>query len=167
MIAVFFFLMIRRPPRSTLFPYTTLFRSARRRTTGAAASSAWRSDRRGRRRAARPRRPRGRGGWSARSTRGSSGEWGERQAVGGDLDQRPVGDVGPPRVVVPRLAGQGGPVGGDQRRQRVAPGGGQQAGAVGRESPLLDPSHGNISYAVFCLKNKNSHLDGYLADHGQ
>src|SRR5438876_8300136 len=24
---VFFFLMIRRPPRSTLFPYTTLFRS--------------------------------------------------------------------------------------------------------------------------------------------
>src|SRR3712207_9327319 len=26
---VFFFLMIRRPPRSTLFPYTTLFRSGR------------------------------------------------------------------------------------------------------------------------------------------
>src|SRR3712207_9575291 len=25
--AYFFFLMIRRPPRSTLFPYTTLFRS--------------------------------------------------------------------------------------------------------------------------------------------
>src|SRR3712207_7788325 len=25
---MFFFLMIRRPPRSTLFPYTTLFRSA-------------------------------------------------------------------------------------------------------------------------------------------
>src|SRR5258708_38293133 len=25
----FFFLMIRRPPRSTLFPYTTLFRSIR------------------------------------------------------------------------------------------------------------------------------------------
>src|SRR5256885_12448205 len=36
----FFFLMIRRPPRSTLFPYTTLFRSDRlqdrqfRRTVG-------------------------------------------------------------------------------------------------------------------------------------
>src|SRR3989442_13175847 len=36
---LFFFLMIRRPPRSTLFPYTTLFRSHRpgvsapRRTT--------------------------------------------------------------------------------------------------------------------------------------
>src|SRR3712207_7746250 len=27
MLYVFFFLMIRRPPRSTLFPYTTLFRS--------------------------------------------------------------------------------------------------------------------------------------------
>src|SRR3712207_8263803 len=27
MLVVFFFLMIRRPPRSTLFPYTTLFRS--------------------------------------------------------------------------------------------------------------------------------------------
>src|SRR2546429_6651454 len=29
MSSVFFFLMIRRPPRSTLFPYTTLFRSRR------------------------------------------------------------------------------------------------------------------------------------------
>src|SRR5256885_9548221 len=29
---IFFFLMIRRPPRSTLFPYTTLFRSAPRET---------------------------------------------------------------------------------------------------------------------------------------
>src|SRR2546430_14560793 len=28
---IFFFLMIRRPPRSTLFPYTTLFRSPRSR----------------------------------------------------------------------------------------------------------------------------------------
>src|SRR3712207_7723328 len=27
MFLLFFFLMIRRPPRSTLFPYTTLFRS--------------------------------------------------------------------------------------------------------------------------------------------
>src|SRR2546430_7554203 len=26
-LQIFFFLMIRRPPRSTLFPYTTLFRS--------------------------------------------------------------------------------------------------------------------------------------------
>src|SRR3712207_8285019 len=27
--SIYFFLMIRRPPRSTLFPYTTLFRSRR------------------------------------------------------------------------------------------------------------------------------------------
>src|SRR3712207_9448189 len=27
LVIIFFFLMIRRPPRSTLFPYTTLFRS--------------------------------------------------------------------------------------------------------------------------------------------
>src|SRR2546430_5026510 len=27
LVVIFFFLMIRRPPRSTLFPYTTLFRS--------------------------------------------------------------------------------------------------------------------------------------------
>src|SRR2546422_4197786 len=31
LVLVFFFLMIRRPPRSTLFPYTTLFRSCRGR----------------------------------------------------------------------------------------------------------------------------------------
>src|SRR2546429_9300006 len=39
---IFFFLMIRRPPRSTLFPYTTLFRSIRERciTTGRAAPHA-------------------------------------------------------------------------------------------------------------------------------
>src|SRR5438874_8087424 len=30
----FFFLMIRRPPRSTLFPYTTLFRSLRSSSYG-------------------------------------------------------------------------------------------------------------------------------------
>src|SRR5438477_13146356 len=37
----FFFLMIRRPPRSTLFPYTTLFRShgAQRRVGGGVAGS--------------------------------------------------------------------------------------------------------------------------------
>src|SRR3712207_9525810 len=38
----FFFLMIRRPPRSTLFPYTTLFRSsenAERRVIGTAGTT--------------------------------------------------------------------------------------------------------------------------------
>src|SRR3712207_7475200 len=43
MLDLFFFLMIRRPPRSTLFPYTTLFRSnvpARLRVSLAVASIA-------------------------------------------------------------------------------------------------------------------------------
>src|SRR2546430_16486247 len=42
-LVIFFFLMIRRPPRSTLFPYTTLFRSAgeepRARREGIAADA--------------------------------------------------------------------------------------------------------------------------------
>src|SRR6266850_4115487 len=38
-ICLFFFLMIRRPPRSTLFPYTTLFRS--RPTSSKSASTPW------------------------------------------------------------------------------------------------------------------------------
>src|SRR5438874_2838394 len=36
----FFFLMIRRPPRSTLFPYTTLFRSRFNGLPGRAAARA-------------------------------------------------------------------------------------------------------------------------------
>src|SRR3712207_7161985 len=45
---IFFFLMIRRPPRSTLFPYTTLFRSQvpRRRVALAGALLALRRYRR-------------------------------------------------------------------------------------------------------------------------
>src|SRR3712207_7256634 len=76
----FFFLMIRRPPRSTLFPYTTLFRSEppdgrlllvrqRRDHRFRRARALRRAGRRTRRRARRPlprqgRRPRGRGGRS-------------------------------------------------------------------------------------------------------
>src|SRR2546425_11754311 len=40
MFSFFFFLMIRRPPRSTLFPYTTLFRSLRRQPRAAQARRA-------------------------------------------------------------------------------------------------------------------------------
>src|SRR5436189_5889608 len=39
LLHAFFFLMIRRPPRSTLFPYTTLFRSR----CGRGKFSAWRT----------------------------------------------------------------------------------------------------------------------------
>src|SRR5258708_29407106 len=47
MVNLFFFLMIRRPPRSTLFPYTTLFRSPRRgrESLPSSARQAWRSRR--------------------------------------------------------------------------------------------------------------------------
>src|SRR5687768_18504992 len=53
---LFFFLMIRPPPRSTLFPYTTLFRSPLRAEPAAAFSAGQRADfqyrRRGQRRPA-------------------------------------------------------------------------------------------------------------------
>src|SRR5258707_11037270 len=42
---VFFFLMIRRPPRSTLFPYTTLFRSAVVRRVEGEQGGSWRHHR--------------------------------------------------------------------------------------------------------------------------
>src|SRR5688572_31774292 len=52
-MSLFFFLMLRRPPRSTLFPYTTLFRSAAPR-----ARDGHRREAAGARRAdARPRHP--------------------------------------------------------------------------------------------------------------
>src|SRR2546428_6812197 len=39
----FFFLMIRRPPRSTLFPYTTLFRSTTSAPEGRSSAAQFRS----------------------------------------------------------------------------------------------------------------------------
>src|SRR5687768_18163850 len=38
-LCFFFFLMLRRPPRSTLFPYTTLFRSEERSASNACIAS--------------------------------------------------------------------------------------------------------------------------------
>src|SRR3712207_7618210 len=83
--------MIRRPPRSTLFPYTTLFRSAR---TG-------RAERRD-----------------------------DAAAVHRDA-----------RRAVPGVV----------RRQ-----GDPHEGDADRKSTRLNSSHANISYAVFCLKKKNT-----------
>src|SRR2546429_1337027 len=40
LVLFFFFLMIRRPPRSTLFPYTTLFRSPARNSAKPATAPA-------------------------------------------------------------------------------------------------------------------------------
>src|SRR3712207_7590250 len=97
----FFFLMIRRPPRSTLFPYTTLFRSH------------------------------------------------------GDDEAEPV----PEHVAVPVLAvEQPGVFQSSQRsRDGLRPGPGALGEAEDRQSTRLNSSHANISYAVFCLKNKSRH----------
>src|SRR6478672_12127111 len=58
MIHIFFFLMIRRPPRSTLFPYTTLFRSGSRGRRRGACAPPRPADRRRARGGARPAVPR-------------------------------------------------------------------------------------------------------------
>src|SRR3712207_2647572 len=44
MSCLFFFLMIRRPPRSTLFPYTTLFRSREQYATSEDEADRWYND---------------------------------------------------------------------------------------------------------------------------
>src|SRR3989454_7351651 len=134
--------MIRRPPRSTLFPYTTLFRShtARYRARRALRVLGSRRDRahadRGAdlRRAARP---------PARAAR--------VRAAGHVRDPIPPAPflAGPHRahrdrhgVPPPRAAGRG------ARRERGAP------GRRDRKSTRLNSSHLVISYAVFCLKKK-------------
>src|SRR3712207_7708882 len=93
--------MIRRPPRSTLFPYTTLFRSRRQRRLGGGGEGRDRLD-------------------------GPE----ELLHVGEERHYHAHG----------RHAVQG-----------------QVAAEIGR-APRLNSSHANISYAVFCLKKKNSHL---------
>src|SRR3712207_7350484 len=93
---IFFFLMIRRPPRSTLFPYTTLFRSPR----------------------------------------------------GGRRGGRPVGRVHRPLGAAGAVRRRGGR---DRRgARRPAP------RVEDRKSTRLNSSHANISYAVFCLKQKKN-----------
>src|SRR3989442_13556423 len=70
----FFFLMIRRPPRSTLFPYTTLFRSTRR----APGDGNVRADRGPELRSQDRRRRSGGDPEQRRGTRGVSGQRGRR-----------------------------------------------------------------------------------------
>src|SRR3712207_7448465 len=88
--------MIRRPPRSTLFPYTTLFRSGHA--------------------------PEGAG------------------AVTGEV-----------RDIVHPADAQPGQRAGQRLHRRVCDG-------QDRKSTRLNSSHANISYAVFCLKKKNTRL---------
>src|SRR5260221_9940865 len=94
--------MIRRPPRSTLFPYTTLFRSDLRRH--------------------------------------QQGSWRRRPSQG-------VCQRGWPVI------GEGGPVDGNFSNERIA------CPNKDRKSTRLNSSHTVISYAVFCLKKKNTDRD--------
>src|SRR5256885_12597793 len=102
--------MIRRPPRSTLFPYTTLFRSARLRFDEQAADNG--SDDR----------------YAAQCERI------DERRVGSGLDHQ--------RTEQHR---------GDQRHGESL--------EEDRKSTRLNSSHLVISYAVFCLKNKETTAD--------
>src|SRR3712207_7129556 len=97
-----FFLMIRRPPRSTLFPYTTLFRSDYDVDLLPVKGQAW---------------------------------------------GRPVLASAAGTVIA---AGINGTLGGRTPDQPNGP--------RDRKSTRLNSSHANISYALFCLTKKTSHL---------
>src|SRR3712207_8165701 len=102
--------MIRRPPRSTLFPYTTLFRSLALRLDEHLGLA------------------RGIG----RRGAGDASEEERQDHVDLGEPARPVADHG---------AGEAHQPVGD-------------AADIDRKSTRLNSSHGNISYAVFCLKKK-------------
>src|SRR3712207_8007298 len=102
--------MIRRPPRSTLFPYTTLFRSPGNidKITTKIIKSAQRQ---------------------------------AQDVISGKLDymQDP-----PPADIKPEVKAKY-----SDRYEEIT-------AASDRKSTRLNSSHANISYAVFCLKKKNT-----------
>src|SRR3712207_8783255 len=106
MLYYFFFLMIRRPPRSTLFPYTTLFRSKNHSISTPRFSV--------------PRYQSSRGTQSSASVACHSSS------------ERHFG------------------------RASTARGSSQSEYCGDRKSTRLNSSHANISYAVFCLKKKQT-----------
>src|SRR3989442_6280944 len=103
-LSFFFFLMIRRPPRSTLFPYTTLFRSP-------------------------------------------------SLAVNEPSDIALLLRKGPLQHFVPACI-HGAFLVLSEWVRVLAPSYGRQPD---RKSTRLNSSHVRISYAVFCLKKKNTH----------
>src|SRR3989449_8348205 len=134
--------MIRRPPRSTLFPYTTLFRSRRRVDTPDCSA--------------------GRAGWPGSPLTGPAAALRPAAAAtparvragwsgGGSREFRDHGDV----LVAPAAQVQQDDVARAPRPAvRQHPGDG--VGALDRKSTRLNSSHGYISYAVFCLKKKKN-----------
>src|SRR3712207_9001831 len=105
--------MVRRPPRSALFPYTTLFRSLGRRWAGRSASSPTRSTRR------------------SRTT--------EADQVVQRRERLMARDMINTQNSKPWLGLTSRP-------------------GLDRKSTRLNSSHANISYAVFCLITKATHI---------
>src|SRR5687768_18369266 len=105
-----FLLVIRRPPRSTLFPYTTLFRSPRIAVTDA-----------------------------------------ERAEIVAALPFELTADqAASVEAIVADLAT-------DRPMRRLLEGDVGSGKTADRKSTRLNSSHGYISYAVFCLKKKNTY----------
>src|SRR2546422_7502706 len=132
--------MIRRPPRSTLFPYTTLFRShvAYRRLRHGGAETALRPA---------PRRREGPRGVRADGARRGVGRRGHEHRGGGErrpLRPERLEDLHHPRRRRRDLRRDG------PHRSRSQ----EDPGHQDRKSTRLNSSHGYISYAVFCLKKK-------------
>src|SRR5256884_8364695 len=126
--------MIRRPPRSTLFPYTTLFRS-----------SGERSRRPSLRLSVLDRLP---ARWCAK---GSCGRLVVRTTAAPSKVSSPFGEH--PARLTPTWRGPCIPDAravGDLDRRTI----GDFELARDRKSTRLNSSHGYISYAVFCLKKK-------------
>src|SRR3712207_7496198 len=102
--------MIRRPPRSTLFPYTTLFRSAAERPESPELTIA-----------------------EARTAMDLSTPLSDALLAEMGIEAVTVTDTGVSLTSA----------------HRVPP-------ELDRKSTRLNSSHANISYAVFCLKKKNT-----------
>src|SRR2546426_8250919 len=171
--------MIRRPPRSTLFPYTTLFRSRRRPGLGRGPGGPRHAAVQRARHSAPGARARGRGPPPQRAPRvrgvrrgrgGGGGPFGGDGRPGAAGNRPHLGRAGTDRAPGIRGPGTrderrgGAPPGGAPRRraERPAatayrPGGGIPGGLRrDRKSTRLNSSHLVISYAVFCLKKKKT-----------
>src|SRR3712207_3523080 len=146
----FFFLMIRRPPRSTLFPYTTLFRSF---PVGLRMSHDCL-------RIAQPVRP----SHDLRPEVRRAGHRQGRVTTLSAVEQQPSGStpatpLGYPDIVLAGAARSGTTFLAARLSRHPAIDGGAVKEpdffSKDRKSTRLNSSHANISYAVFCLKKKN------------
>src|SRR3712207_8765772 len=122
--------MIRRPPRSTLFPYTTLFRS-RREGAGVAE------------------------GHTSGAGRGARGKARRIEVSGVGGQSTPVPDAWIGRTVELIFVSGSSTEYADGYLEEVNDRGIVLTVEGDRKSTRLNSSHANISYAVFCLKKKN------------